>query len=67
MVKVRSGSNLAALVVETKNSESKDIKKKEEQFLHELEPHMGFDLKKIGSHYESRRRLRKEKMVLRYG
>src|SRR3569833_3587706 len=28
---------------------------------------MGFDLKKIGTHYEHRRKLRREKMVLRYG
>lgn len=28
---------------------------------------MGYDLSKISSHYEHRRRLRREKMVLRYG
>lgn len=30
-------------------------------------PQEGFDLSKISSHYEHRRRLRREKMVLRYG
>jgi len=28
---------------------------------------MGYDLSKISTHYEHRRRLRREKMVLRYG
>ena len=32
-----------------------------------MNPDLGFDLKKIKSHYESRRALRAEKMVLRYG
>ena len=30
-------------------------------------PEIGFDLSKISSHYESRNRLRKDKMALRYG
>jgi len=30
-------------------------------------PQHGYDLSKISSHYEHRRRLRREKMVLRYG
>jgi len=32
-----------------------------------MEPQKGFDLSKINTHYIHRRRLRKEKMVLRYG
>lgn len=30
-------------------------------------PQFGYDLSKINSHYEHRRRLRRDKMVLRYG
>jgi hypothetical protein len=63
--KVRSGSNLAALVVEQK--QGVDLKYKEEKFKADINPRAGFDLSKIGSHYEHRRRLRREKMVLRYG
>ena len=33
----------------------------------DIGPLQGFDLKKISKHYEHRRKLRKEKMVLRYG
>lgn len=65
MVRVRSGSNLAALVVEQKQGQ--DLKLKEDKFKSDIGPQMGFDLSKIGSHYESRRRLRRDKMVLRYG
>jgi hypothetical protein len=32
-----------------------------------MQPEQGFDLTKINTHYIHRRRLRKEKMVLRYG
>lgn len=32
-----------------------------------MDPVKGFDLSKINSHYMHRRRLRREKMVLRYG
>ena len=64
-MRVRSGSNLAALVVETKSGQ--DIKVKEEKFKAEVGPQQGFDLSQINTHYEHRRRLRKEKMVLRYG
>ena len=32
-----------------------------------MAPEKGFDLTKVNSHYMSRRRLRKEKMVLKYG
>lgn len=32
-----------------------------------MQPEQGFDLSKINTHYIHRRRLRKEKMVLRYG
>ena len=37
------------------------------QFKQALDPVQGFDLSKINSHYQHRRRLRREKMVLRYG
>jgi len=37
------------------------------QFKQALAPEKGFDLSKINTHYMHRRRLRKEKMVLRYG
>jgi len=30
-------------------------------------PNRGFDLSKVDTHYAHRRRLRKEKMVLKYG
>lgn len=40
---------------------------KEQQFKQNLNPAKGFDLSKINTHYMHRRRLRKEKMVLRYG
>jgi hypothetical protein len=43
------------------------LKFKEERFKAEIGPAAGFDLSKISSHYEHRRRLRREKMVLRYG
>jgi len=41
--------------------------KKEMQFKQALDPVQGFDLSKINSHYMHRRRLRRERMVLRYG
>lgn len=62
---MRSGSNLAAVVVEQK--QGVDLKQKEEQFKQEVGPLEGFDLKQISSHYEHRRKMRREKMVLRYG
>lgn len=65
MVRVRSGSNLSAIVVEQKQGQ--DLKYKEEKFKIAIGPQLGFDLSKIGSHYEHRRRLRRDKMVLRYG
>jgi hypothetical protein len=43
------------------------LKLKEERFKSQIGPAAGFDLSKISSHYEHRRRLRREKMVLRYG
>lgn len=64
-MRVRSGSNLAALVVEQKGGT--DLKYKEEKFKQEVGPQQGYDLSKISSHYEHRRRLRRERMVLRYG
>ena len=41
--------------------------KRERQFQQELMPNRGFDLSKVDTHYAHRRRLRKEKMVLKYG
>lgn len=40
---------------------------KEAQFKQTLAPDQGFDLSKVNTHYMHRRRLRREKMVLRYG
>jgi len=65
-VRVRSGSNLAAMVVEQQNS-GEQMDQREEEFKKEIGPESGFDLSKIRSHYEHRRALRNEKMVLRYG
>ncbi len=64
MHRIRSGSNLAAVIVESRDG---NIKQKEEQLSKQIGPHDGFDLKQIGVHYQHRRRLRREKMVLRYG
>ena len=47
--------------------EGADIKQKEKKFKKEIGAEVGFDLSKIGSHYESRNRLRRDKMALRYG
>ncbi len=43
------------------------MKFKEEKFKADIGPAAGYDLSKISSHYEHRRRLRRDKMVLRYG
>ena len=43
------------------------MKYKEEKFKASIGPQYGFDLSKISTHYEHRRRLRRDKMVLRYG
>ena len=43
------------------------MKLREEQFKAEVGPRQGYDLTKISTHYEHRRRLRREKMVLCYG
>ena len=43
------------------------MKYKEEKFKQAIGPELGFDLSKINTHYEHRRRLRRDKMVLRYG
>jgi hypothetical protein len=63
--KVRSSSLLAAVNVE--QSKGSDLRLKEDKFKAEIGPSQGFDLSKISSHYEHRRRLRREKMVLCYG
>lgn len=39
----------------------------EHQYAANLKPNEGYDLKQIFSHYMHRRRLRRNKMVLRYG
>jgi hypothetical protein len=62
--KVSSGVNIAAIYVEAKDGQ---IAQKETEFKQALDPVQGFDLSKINSHYMHRRRLRREKMVLRYG
>ncbi len=43
------------------------MKIKEEKFKADIGPMQGYDLSKINTHYEHRRRLRRDKMVLRYG
>ena len=65
LTRVRSGHDLSALKVEQKGE--KDLKVKEQEFKKEVGAQIGFDLKQISSHYEHRRKLRREKMVLRYG
>lgn len=65
MPRIRSGHNLAALKVESSSYE--EITQKERQFRQEVGEDFGFDLSKINSHYEHRRYLRQQKMVLRYG
>jgi len=65
MTRVRSGSNMAAMLIEQKQGQ--DLKIKEEKFKADIGPMQGFDLRKINTHYEHRRKLRREKMVLRYG
>lgn len=63
--KVRSGNDLSQLYIEAE--EGKIDNKKEEKLKVEFVPEKGFDLSKINSHYQHRRKLRKSKMVLRYG
>ena len=64
-VKVRSGSNLAAMAIEQENArKGRDV---DAQVKKDLNPEYGFDLSKIRSHYENRRMIRQSKMVLRYG
>ena len=43
------------------------IQQKAEEVKQNLDPRLGYDLSQINTHYLHRRRLRKEKMVLRYG
>jgi hypothetical protein len=64
--KIRSGSNLSALVVEQPRNQA-EMSHKEERFKADMGHLTGFDLSKIKSHYENRRYLRQSKMVLRYG
>ncbi len=56
---------MAAMLIEQKQGQ--DLKIKEEKFKADIGPMQGFDLRKINTHYEHRRKLRREKMVLRYG
>lgn len=46
MPRVRSGHNLAALVVEQANS-AQDMQKKEQNFRRDVGPDLGFDLNQI--------------------
>lgn len=62
--KVRSGVNIAHHYIEAKEGQ---IMQRERQFQQDLNPNKGFDLSKVDTHYAHRRRLRKEKMVLKYG
>lgn len=63
--KVRSGLNIANIYTEAK--EGPPIQQKERQFVESLEASRGFDLSQVNTHYQHRRALRREKMVLRYG
>jgi len=62
--KVRSGLNLSANFLEAQDGK---IDQKEHNFKQSMGPEKGFDLSMINTHYAHRRKLRKEKMVLRYG
>lgn len=57
MPRVRSGHNLAALVVEQANNAA-EMQQKENNFRKDVGPDLGFDLSKIKSHYINRRCLR---------
>ena len=58
---VESAASLSVL------SSYSDVVKKQEDFIQQIGPNMGFDLTKIKAHYHYRRSLRHEKAVLRYG
>lgn len=62
--KVRSGLNIANIYTEAKEG---PIQQKEQQFVQSLQAEQGFDLSQVNTHYQHRRALRREKMVLRYG
>jgi len=62
--KVRSGLNIANIYTEAKAG---PIQQREQKFVQELEADRGFDLSQVNTHYQHRRALRREKMVLRYG
>ena len=62
--KVRSGVNISQNYVEAQEGK---ILQKEQEFKQSLNPSKGFDLSQIDTHYASRRNLRKQRMVLRYG
>ena len=62
--KVRSGVNIGVNYVEAQEGQ---LHVKEQKFKAGLAPEDGFDLSKVNTHYMHRRRLRKEKMALRYG
>lgn len=61
--KVRSGSNLA----EMKQQKGKDLDESQKNFQKNLGTSKGFDLSQINKHYEHRRKLRAQKVALRYG
>mmetsp|Transcript_5356 Transcript_5356/g.8269 ORF Transcript_5356/g.8269 Transcript_5356/m.8269 type:complete len:541 (-) Transcript_5356:1308-2930(-) len=62
--RVNSGLEVSAVYLEQRDGQ---VMVKEQQFKQQLGAEKGFDLSKVNSHYQSRRRLRKEKMVLKYG
>lgn len=68
MTKVSSRINLSQLAMEDSQiSGFQQISQQENNFKQALDPQMGYDLSQINSHYQHRRHLRNQKMVLRYG
>lgn len=57
MQKIRSASNLAALVLEESKNDV-EVQIKQLKFREQIGPDFGFDLSKIHTHYEHRRSLR---------
>jgi len=61
IVRVKSSSSISVM------GSSQEVKSKEAEVVKKIGPEYGFDLKKIHLHYEHRRKLRREKLVLRHG
>ena len=61
IVRVKSSSSISVM------TSSQEVKSKQEEVVRKLGPECGFDLHKINYHYEHRRKLRREKLVLRHG